>query len=102
MREDLSFKRYDNVPAVKDSRWKTLATPLFDHLKDRPRSIVEILSWCHSQGYTGSLSRHLLAYLSFTNVIHYDPAISLWIAGPEPALVEAFSLPEVKLTRVER
>lgn len=87
MRDDLGFKKYDNVPPVKDASWKTLSAPLLRYMEAQPKSTVEILSWCRSQGHTGSLSRHLLAYLSFTNVVRYDPSDSLWKAGPEPTLI---------------
>ena len=78
------FGRQEFVPAVKDPSWQPLTAALLVHILEADRTIDEIVVWGSSQGHTGSLIRHMLAYLSFQGKVHYAPAEAVWRLGPEP------------------
>ena len=84
MRDGLDFKKYDTVPAVRDLTWQPLTAALLDYVKACDRSIDDIVAWGRSQGHTGALIRHMLAWLSFTGHVHYVPSKIMWQFGPEP------------------
>ena len=83
-RDGLDFKRYDTVPAVSDPSWPPLTLGLLYHLAEADSTIDNIVVWGASQGHTGALVRHMLAWLSFTGQVHYVPGESVWRCGPEP------------------
>jgi hypothetical protein len=87
-REHIDFKKRDFVSAARDPSWRPLTAPLLAYLKARDRTIDDIVAWGLSQEHTGSLIRHMLAYLSFTGAAHYVPAETVWRYGPEPPVLE--------------
>jgi len=78
MRDELSFKKHDFVPPVSDAGWQPLTAALLNYVSEADRSIVDIVAWGRSQGHTGTLIRHMLAWLSFDNKVEYDPKTALW------------------------
>ena len=84
MHDGLDFKKLDNVPPVSDPSWQPLTAALHLYVGEADRSIDEIVAWGRSQGHTGTLIRHMLAWLSFQDNVHYVPSQSLWRVGPEP------------------
>ena len=81
LRDGLNFKKQDNVPAARDPSWEPLTAPLLRYVQAQPRSIDDIVTWGRSQGHTGSLIRHMLAWLSFNDKVVYNVATSLWRHG---------------------
>jgi hypothetical protein len=88
-RNGLNFKKQDSVPAVSDRSWPPLTLALLRHLAEVDSSIDDIVCWGRSEGHSETLIRHMLAWLSFTNQVFYDPHQKLWRCGPEP-LVATF------------
>ncbi len=89
--DDFDFRKQEFVPPVKDPSWPPLTAALLEYLALAPQTIDEIVIWGRARKHTGSLIRHMLAYLSFTGKVHYVPAEALWRAGPEPK--ETFRIP---------
>jgi hypothetical protein len=84
MRDGLDFKKHDHYPAVHDAGWKPLTEPLLLYVAECARTIDDIVAWGRAQGHTGALIRHMLAWLSFKNIVHYSPRSLRWQRGPEP------------------
>lgn len=78
MRDGLSFKKHDSVPPVSDAWWQPLTAALLDYVKSADRTIDDIVIWGSSQKHTGTLIRHMLAWLSFTGAVDYDTKTNLW------------------------
>lgn len=93
MHDGLDFKKLDNVPPAKDASWLPLTADLRLYVLDADRTIDEIVAWGRSQSHTGSLIRHMLAWLSFANEVHYVPTAAVWRAGSEPK--EIFEHPKL-------
>jgi hypothetical protein len=77
-------RQQDTVPAVRDLSWQPLTLGLLRHLTKGNISIDAVVAWGRSQGHTGALVRHMLAWLSFTGKVHYVPGEAIWRCGPEP------------------
>ena len=84
MRDGLDFTKQDSVPAVRDRMWQPLTATLLDYIVAADRPVDDIVAWGRSQGHTGALIRHMLAWLSFTGSVHYVPAEGVWRVGVEP------------------
>ena len=82
-RKDLDFKRLD-VPPARSPAWAVVTLPLFALLRERPRTIDEVVAWGREQGHTGALTRHLLAWLSFRDLVHHDADSRTWCVGRDP------------------
>jgi hypothetical protein len=78
LRDGLNFKKQDNVPAARDPSWEPLTAPLLDYISEQRRSVDDIIIWGRAQRHTGSLIRHILAWLSFYDKVVYDIRAALW------------------------
>ena len=74
-------------PPVSDPSWQLLTAPLLRYCRQHPHTIVEIVDWGRCQRFSGSLIRHMLAWLSFTQKVHYNVATKRWRVGAEPAKI---------------
>ena len=74
-----------NVPPVASSRWKILTQPLLELIEKGDRSIAEIIGWGKERNHSGSLTRHMLAWLSYNNLVYYVAPNAVWRVGAEPA-----------------
>lgn len=77
-----TFKN-DDVPKVADPYWKSVTAPLLVFMAS-DHSVDEIVEWGRSQGHTGTRIRHMIAFLSFSDLVHYEPSTRLWKSGAEP------------------
>ena len=75
---------YD-VPPVESCRWKNLTRPLLEFIEKGDRSIAVIIAWGREQERSGTLTRHMLAWLSFNDLVYYVAPSAAWRAGAEPA-----------------
>jgi len=82
----LDFRGNYDVPPVHSSKWRALTLPLLALIESRDRPILEIVAWGKAQGHTGSLVRHMLAWLSFNDLVYYVVPEKVWRVGAEPAL----------------
>ena len=73
------------VPPVRNSGWEEITKPLLSLIEENDRTIVEIVNWGREQSHTGSLVRHMLAWLSFTDLVYYVVPERMWRIGAEPA-----------------
>jgi len=78
MRDGLTFKKHDSVPPVSDAGWQPLTAALLDYVKVADRTIDDIVIWGCAQKHTGTLIRHMLAWLSFTGAVDYDTKSNRW------------------------
>ena len=70
------FKRF-NVPRVSDSWWVDATALLLAFFK-KGRTVDEVVAWGRQQRISDCMIRHMLAWLSFNNVVRYDEEIELW------------------------
>lgn len=82
MTNDLDFKRL-NVPPTSDPSWIATSAPLLAFFQEGDHTVDEIVIWGRNNGHSGSLIRHLLAYLSFAGQVHYDDGSKVWKVGSE-------------------
>jgi len=75
-RDSLDFKRF-NVPRVSDSWWVDATALLLTFFK-KGRTVDEVVAWGRQQRISDCMIRHMLAWLSFNNVVRYDEEIELW------------------------
>ena len=75
---------YD-VPPVESCRWKNLTRPLLEFIEKGDRSIAVIIAWGREQERSGTLTRHMLAWLSFNDLVYYVAPSAAWRFGAEPA-----------------
>lgn len=69
------------VPSCESPRWKVITIPLADTIRDMGgMNMVEMLKWGKARKYTQNFTRHLLAWLSFNDLVEYDVARGIWIA----------------------
>jgi hypothetical protein len=72
------------VPAVRCGGWLAWTAPLLAWVLSKDRTIDEVVVWGKDNRHNGSTIRHMVAWLSFTDKIHYDPLSKSWRQGPEP------------------
>jgi len=77
----------DHVPPVSDPSWQLLTAPLLRYCRQHPHTIHEIVDWGRCQSHSGSMIRHMLAWLSFNEKVYYAVSAKTWRVGPEPAWV---------------
>lgn len=75
-RDSLDFKRF-NVPRVSNSWWVGATASLRAFFK-KSRTVDEVVAWGRQQCISDCMIRHMLAWLSFNNVVRYDEEIELW------------------------
>ena len=69
------------VPSCESPCWKIITEPLLKFIKDAGgRSMTEILKWGKMLRYPQNFSRHLLAWLSFNDIVFYDEDRKIWVA----------------------
>lgn len=78
-RDDLDFKRVD-VPRVDSPWWAGAAAPLLAYFGGGGRTIDEVVEWGREQGLSGSMVRHMLAWLSFRGLVYHDDVSASWRA----------------------
>lgn len=83
MRDDLDF-RLANVPPARDPWWVDVTLPLLGFFREGSKTVDEVVAWGKERDHTGSMIRHMLAYLSFMNQVHYDADLRIWSIGPSP------------------
>ena len=102
-KDSLDFRRF-NVPRIDSSWWVGAAAPLRDFFKKGrtvacgaeqprcprslagemgnptgvPRTIDEVVEWGRQQCISGCMIRHMLAWLSFNDVVRYDEKDKMW------------------------
>lgn len=85
MNPNLDFRGNYNVPSVNSFKWEALTLPLLALIESRDRPILDIIAWGKAQGHTGLLVRHMLAWLSFNDLVYYVVPEKVWRIGEEPA-----------------
>ena len=80
----LYFKPNEKVKPTRDPSWAAATAPLLAFVSERCRTIDDVLVWGAAAGHTGAKVRHLVAWLSFYDRIHYDVDKAVWRRGPEP------------------
>ena len=76
-RDDLDFKRVD-VPRVDSPWWAGATAPLLAYFGSGGLTIDEVVEWGREQGLSGSMVRHMLAWLSFRGLVYYDDVFARW------------------------
>lgn len=84
--------KWVSIPPVRDPWWKEASRPLLAFVQESNRTINEILEWGKDHRYTGSVVRHMLAFLSFSDLVYYDPVRRIWLPGAEPPPIEEASV----------
>ena len=71
-----------DVPAVCDPCWSGLSLPLLAFIrKAKAATIDAIVAWGSEQGRGGTVTRHMLAWLSFQDLVRYDEVKRVWRSG---------------------
>jgi hypothetical protein len=67
-----------NIPNVDNPIWEVETAPLLAELSSRSMTIDEVVIWGAARGDNGTVIKHKLAWLSFTNRAAYDPGARRW------------------------
>jgi hypothetical protein len=69
---------YNTLPA-RDPAWARTTLPLLRHMRARgPVTIDDVVLWGRNMGHTGNGIRHMLAWLSFNDIVFYNEETNLW------------------------
>jgi len=72
-----------NVPSVEDPEWAIVTKPLIEHVaKVKKLTTDEVVRWGKEHRHSGSMIRHMIAWLSFNDFVHYTSG--WWEIGPSP------------------
>lgn len=65
------------IPKMQDPSWPERTRPLCEFLQT-PKKMEEILSWGKSLGFNHTMTKNMIAYLSFYQVIRYIDGLDIW------------------------
>ena len=103
MCSDFDCEMNYNVPPVQSRRWKSATLPLLAFIEKGDRSTAEIITWGRGQKHTDMLTRHMLAWLSYSDLVYYVAPSAVWHVGAEPAgLAETWDSSEGRLSKSRR
>ena len=87
------------APPVTSPWWREATAPLLEHFRERVRAggsrrltIDQVVEWGRERGCTGTMTRHLLAWLSFNGFVRYDERWEAWVPVPR-SMAEIVKLP---------
>ena len=93
---------YSNVPSVDDDEWISVTKPLLDFMaRVKNVTIDEVVEWGRENRYGGPRIRHMLAWLSFKDLVHYDYSSGNWRIGPPPLIAKSSTLSSTKPSGAE-
>jgi hypothetical protein len=72
------------IPPASSSIWEGLTQELLAQIST-PKTTDEACVWGREHRYTHPLTKNMLAWLSFKDLIHYDVVDFKWKLGPEPS-----------------
>ena len=83
------------VPPARSPSWEEPAEDLLAFVKTRGGATVDdVAAWGAGRELTAHYSKHVLAWLSFHGLVHYDEFSGRWVPGPEPPQVFRSVAPE--------
>lgn len=73
------------VPPIKSPTWERLAIPLLVAMKQVGNMTAdEVVTWGVGYDLSPHVSKHVLAWLSFYDYVHYDDIKRAWSIGKLP------------------
>ena len=71
-----------SIPPANSLFWERVTLDLLRYLSS-PRNMEEIHAWGKEHDYSNSMSKNMIAWLSFTGKIHNDRQTQNWVLGGE-------------------
>lgn len=65
------------IPQMRDPSWPERTRPLCEFLQT-PKGMEEILIWGKTLGFNHTMTKNMIAYLSFYQVIRYIDGLDIW------------------------
>ena len=80
-------RQYEGVPPVADPFWSGQTAGLLAFVTAAEAVTIDgIVAWGEMNGHTGPMIRHMLAWLSFKDLVHYEAGPEVWTLGPTPTV----------------
>lgn len=70
----------DGIPPASDARWEGVARPLLALLRRRDTAIDEVVAWGKENHHSVTLTKNLLAWLSWKGLAECAPGSRVWRA----------------------
>ena len=89
MNDVFNERENSRIPSVDHPSWQRTTAALLEFVRLSDRRMEDIVAWGRDHGNGGTLTRHMLAWLSFKGHVHFAADKSIWRAGQQPPVDES-------------